>query len=219
MNALKENKCRISVFTGHYGSGKTELAVNYALYLRHSGEEDVTLVDLDVTNPYYRSTDTEDILKINGIKLISPNYANTNIDLPSLPAAVMSAFIGSGKYIFDLGGNDTGATPFGRYRNKVDESEWAWVGSWDAREGIRNQMKLFEKHGHFVGPWKDQPFIHLTHHGDKSDKDDHDLDYLHFLCLVRDAYIELHSYTPFISKIGAGDRHRTCNIQLGRLTL
>lgn len=123
MNILKNNKCRISVFAGHYGSGKTEIAVNYALYLKQSGEEDVTLVDLDVTNPFNRSTDTKDTLKQNGIKLISPNFANTNVDLPSLPASVMSAFTGSGKYIFDLGGNDTGATPFGSYRNKIDESD------------------------------------------------------------------------------------------------
>lgn len=106
---------RICVITGHYGSGKTNIAVNMALDLKKSGER-VTIVDLDIVNPYFRTADFKDMLEQEGIKTILPMFANTNLDIPSLPAAVNSVFDDeSSYYIIDVGGDDAGAIALGRY--------------------------------------------------------------------------------------------------------
>ena len=77
---------RITIFAGHYGSGKTNIAVNYALALRKKyPNKDVALADLDIVNPYFRTKDSADIMRQNGIRLISSEFANSNVDLPALP--------------------------------------------------------------------------------------------------------------------------------------
>ena len=80
---------RVTVVCGHYGTGKTNLSINLALECARQGE-DVTLVDLDVVNPYFRSADYADILTRSGVKVVGPNFANTNLDTPSLPAAAVT---------------------------------------------------------------------------------------------------------------------------------
>ena len=87
---MREPK-RITVFLGYYGSGKTELAVNYALYLKKLGKK-VTMVDYDFVNPYYRTYDVKEMLAQNGISVIASAYANTNLENPALPAEVASVF-------------------------------------------------------------------------------------------------------------------------------
>ena len=76
---------RVTLFAGHYGSGKTNLAVNFALKMQKSGKN-VKIADLDIVNPYFRTKDSERELSEYGIHLISPQYANSNVDLPALPA-------------------------------------------------------------------------------------------------------------------------------------
>ena len=76
---------RLTLFAGHYGSGKTNIAVNYAMLLADEGKK-VCVADLDIVNPYFRTKDSESELTERGITLISPRYANTNVDLPALPA-------------------------------------------------------------------------------------------------------------------------------------
>lgn len=108
---------RISIFTGHFGSGKTEVALNYAFKLREMGK-DVIIIDFDIVNPYYRTKDAEELLEAKGIKVIAPGYANMNIENPSLPPEINIAFEDKEKYvIFDVGGDDDGATPLGRYHD------------------------------------------------------------------------------------------------------
>ena len=75
---------RVTLFAGHYGSGKTNVAVNYAMYLRTLFDK-VMIADLDVVNPYFRTKDSAEELAAAGIHLISPEFANTNVDLPALP--------------------------------------------------------------------------------------------------------------------------------------
>ena len=75
---------RISIFCGHYGSGKTNIAVNWALAL-HAAGKPVRIADLDIVNPYFRTKDSAAELGAAGIDLISPTFANTNVDLPALP--------------------------------------------------------------------------------------------------------------------------------------
>lgn len=106
---------RITVFAGHYGSGKTNIAVNYAIYLNDLGNKTV-IADLDIVNPYFRTKDSEKILKDKGIKLISSEYANTNVDVPALPAETYSVFADKDcKGVLDVGGDDRGALALGRY--------------------------------------------------------------------------------------------------------
>lgn len=106
---------RITVFVGYYGSGKTELAVNHALMLRKMGKE-VVIVDFDIVNPYFRTKDAEQILKQHGIEVIAPEFANSNIENPALPAEIYSVFTNREKYVvFDVGGGEDGTIPLGRY--------------------------------------------------------------------------------------------------------
>ena len=106
---------RVNIFCGHYGSGKTNIAINYAVYLKKQGL-DVSIADIDIVNPYFRTKDSEDELKKKGIEVISLPFANTNVDLPALPAEVYSLVQNKSKYaVFDVGGDDRGAYALGRY--------------------------------------------------------------------------------------------------------
>ncbi len=110
---------RVTLFAGHYGSGKTNVAVNYALMLKEKGL-DVAIADLDIVNPYFRTKDSADELEKKGIKLISSEFAGSNVDLPALPAEIYSLVDIHDRYaIFDIGGDDRGATALGRYADAI----------------------------------------------------------------------------------------------------
>lgn len=106
---------RVTLFAGHYGSGKTNIAVNYALYLANENKH-VCIGDLDIVNPYFRTKDSEMELTEAGVELISPHFANSNVDLPSLPAEAYRLVEDQSIYaIMDIGGDDRGAYALGRY--------------------------------------------------------------------------------------------------------
>ena len=106
---------RLTLFAGHYGSGKTNIAVNYALHLAREGEK-VCIADLDIVNPYFRTKDSAQELAQAGVELISPRFANTNVDLPALPAEAYRLVEDKSVYgIMDIGGDDRGAYALGRY--------------------------------------------------------------------------------------------------------
>ena len=112
---------RLTLFAGHYGSGKTNIAVNYALYLAKEGKQ-VVIADLDIVNPYFRTKDSAAVLEQSGVTLISPQYANSNVDLPALPAE--SYRLVQDKSIYgsmDIGGDDRGAYALGRYVPAIKE--------------------------------------------------------------------------------------------------
>ena len=112
---------RVNLFMGHYGSGKTNIAVNYALRLKEQGKA-VKIADLDIVNPYFRTKDSAQLLEKAGIPLISPTFANTNVDLPALPAETYSLFQNNAFYaVMDIGGDDRGAYALGRYRDYILE--------------------------------------------------------------------------------------------------
>lgn len=109
------NHKRITLFAGHYGSGKTNIAVNYAMELAKTGKS-VVIADLDIVNPYFRTKDSADELAALGIELISPEFANSNVDLPALPAQVYGVVQNKNRLaVLDIGGDDRGAYALGRY--------------------------------------------------------------------------------------------------------
>ena len=114
---------RITIFAGHYGSGKTNIAVNTALKMKKEGK-DVVIADLDIVNPYFRTKDSLDRLEKAGIKLISSEYANSNVDIPAIPQDMYSVVDDKTHYyIVDLGGDDRGAYALGRYSDKIKEED------------------------------------------------------------------------------------------------
>lgn len=83
---------RLILFTGHFGSGKTEIAINYAIRSAQSGQKTI-LVDLDIVNPFFRSTEAREELEAHGVKVMSPNFASTTVDIPSLPAEIIQLLL------------------------------------------------------------------------------------------------------------------------------
>ena len=81
------NEKRITILSGHYGSGKTNIAVNLSKTAKQYFSK-VALADLDIVNPYFRSKDSEKDLEENGIRLICSAYANSNVDIPALPQEI-----------------------------------------------------------------------------------------------------------------------------------
>ena len=113
---------RVNVVCGHYGVGKTNLSINLAVDCARDGE-DVTLIDMDVVNPYFRSADYAETLESMGVRVIGPNYASTNLDTPSLPASVPAAIEDGGRVIIDVGGDDAGATALGVYARVIKAAD------------------------------------------------------------------------------------------------
>lgn len=112
---------RISIFCGHYGSGKTNVAVNYALRLKENGGA-VSIADLDIVNPYFRTKDSMKILSENGVRLISSEFANSNVDVPALPPETYSLLHNKNQLaVIDVGGDDRGALALGRYSEGICE--------------------------------------------------------------------------------------------------
>jgi len=109
------NHKRLTLFAGHYGSGKTNIAVNYALLLAKEGKR-VCVADLDIVNPYFRTADSEAEFRKAGVELIRPQFANSNVDLPALPAEAYRLVQDKSIYgVMDIGGDDRGAYALGRY--------------------------------------------------------------------------------------------------------
>ena len=107
---------RVTLFAGHYGSGKTNVAVNFALMLRRTTGSETVICDLDIVNPYFRTKDSEKALKEAGIRLIAGEFANSNVDLPALPQEIYGAVQNRSVFaVMDVGGDDRGALALGRY--------------------------------------------------------------------------------------------------------
>jgi len=114
----------ITIFAGHYGSGKTTAAVNYALQLRGQISGPLALCDMDIVNPYFRTADYAALLAANGIELISSSFANTNVEMPWLPTQAVRVFDDPAlTSIIDLGGGDCGALALGRYAQQMQGRE------------------------------------------------------------------------------------------------
>ena len=110
---------RITIFSGHYGSGKTNVAVNYALWLKTQREK-VSIADLDIVNPYFRTKDSMKVLRENAVELISSEFANSNVDVPALPPETYGVLQNKDIHaVIDVGGDDRGALALGRYSEAI----------------------------------------------------------------------------------------------------
>ena len=119
-----QGAARITLFAGHYGSGKTNIALNYARLLRRGGDE-VAVADLDIVNPYFRTKDAAPELEREGIRLVVSDFANSNVDFPALPKETYSLVAPAGdegrapRIVVDVGGDDRGALALGRYVDDI----------------------------------------------------------------------------------------------------
>ena len=115
---------RLNIVTGHYGSGKTEFALNLAKLGKKCYNESV-IADLDIVNPYFRTNDAADFLKRNEIELIASHYASTNVDVPALPPEVYSVFDQKNRFaVLDVGGDEDGAAVLGRFSQKIESEDY-----------------------------------------------------------------------------------------------
>lgn len=105
---------KVTIITGHYGSGKSNISTNLAMEAAAQGKK-VTVVDLDIVNPYFRTADFAKMFSENGIELITPSYANTNLDIPALNFDIERIANSDGYLIVDVGGDDDGAIALGRF--------------------------------------------------------------------------------------------------------
>lgn len=106
---------RVTLFCGHYGSGKSNIAVNYAERIASTGAS-VALADIDIVNPYFRSADSRRELEAAGVQVIALPFANSNVDLPALPQEVYGLVQRRDIHaVLDVGGDDRGALALGRF--------------------------------------------------------------------------------------------------------
>ena len=111
---------KINIVTGHYGSGKTNFSANLAVDLASKGEK-VTVADLDIVNPYFRSADFGELFGSRGITLAAPMYANSNLDIPAISFDLERIASEEGFLVIDVGGDDAGAIALGRYAKAFGE--------------------------------------------------------------------------------------------------
>ena len=110
---------RVIIFCGHYGSGKTNIAVNVALRLKETHDK-VAIIDLDIVNLYFRTKDSKAELQKAGVELICSDYAGSNLDIPALPAAMMRPLAERDtQCVMDIGGDDRGAVALGRFADQI----------------------------------------------------------------------------------------------------
>ncbi|MBQ6808255.1 MAG: hypothetical protein IJP07_03720 [Firmicutes bacterium] len=121
---------RYQVFVGNFGSGKTELALHFAYHSAVKGEN-VTLVDLDIVNPYFRAAERKKTMEAAGIRLIVPNFAMDNVEIITIDPAIYSAFVGDmGRAVFDVGGDGIGARALGQYKAYFDRIPKEMMDVW-----------------------------------------------------------------------------------------
>ena len=115
---------RIVIITGHYGSGKTEFAVNYALKLKEQFKH-VSIADLDIVNPYFRSREKKIMFEENGINVVDSSIKNATLELPALPAEIIGILQNENmRSVLDVGGDPVGARVLKRFSEQIKCKEY-----------------------------------------------------------------------------------------------
>ena len=135
---------RVSIITGHYGTGKTEFAVNLALAMAGEGTS-VILADLDIVNPYFRSRERRSLLEEAGVRLISSSQACSDADVPALPAELLTILEDrSLRGVLDIGGDPVGARVLARFQPKIVQEDYQLIYVLNAnRPEVRDREKAF----------------------------------------------------------------------------
>lgn len=119
------NDKRIRIIIGHYGSGKTEFSVNYAMKLKQATDSKVAIADLDIVNVYFRSREKQVMLEEQGIKVIASSIAGNALDLPAVAADIITPLEDkSYEYVIDVGGDSVGARVLGRFKNYIEDGDY-----------------------------------------------------------------------------------------------
>lgn len=142
---------RLVIVIGHYGSGKTEFAVNYAVKMKEI-YENVSIADLDIVNPYFRSREKREFFEEIGIKLFDSSIRNTAVDLPALPAELMGVITNPNiKSIIDVGGDPVGARVLARFAEQIKNVEYDMFYVINGNrpdtstvDGVINYLKMIE---------------------------------------------------------------------------
>lgn len=142
---------RLVIVIGHYGSGKTEFAVNYAVKMKEI-YENVSIADLDIVNPYFRSREKREFFEEIGIKLFDSSIRNTAVDLPALPAELMGVIINPNiKSIIDVGGDPVGARVLARFAEQIKNVDYDMFYVINGNrpdtstvDGVINYLKMIE---------------------------------------------------------------------------
>jgi len=140
---IKENwwdKHRLIIVVGHFGSGKTEVAVNLALRLAEEGKS-TALADLDIVDPYFRSRECADMFREKGIRLIASSKDFIDADIPAISPEVALLFDNKEIYgVLDVGGDPSGARVLARYRHKLKDNDVAVVCVVNANRPMTNTV-------------------------------------------------------------------------------
>ena len=121
---IKDDK-RIRLFIGHYGSGKSEVSINYVTTLRKQVEGEVALADLDVVNVYFRTREKKDLMKELGITPIDSSIETTTLDVPAVSAEIMRPLHDkSVNYVIDVGGDNVGGRVVGRFAKQFEQDDY-----------------------------------------------------------------------------------------------
>ncbi len=115
---------RIKIFVGGFGSGKTEIAINYSIYYSKSHTQ-IAIVDLDIVNPYFRTREAKDALNLMGVKVVAPEGKLTYADLPLISPEIKGLIQNSDYHlILDVGGDDVGTVVLGNFKPFIEGSEY-----------------------------------------------------------------------------------------------
>ena len=124
LTVLERFPHRLTLVTGHYGTGKTEFSVNLALALAEAGER-TALADLDIVNPYFRSRERRELLEAAGVRLIATSQALADADVPALPAELHALLEDrTVRGVLDIGGDPSGARVLARYRPRIVKEDY-----------------------------------------------------------------------------------------------
>ena len=115
---------RIKIFVGSFGSGKTEIAINYSIYCRKSHTQ-VAIVDLDIVNPYFRTREEKNTLNLKGVKVVAPEGKLTYTDIPLISPEIKGLIQNSDYHlILDVGGDDIGTVVLGNFRYFIKDLDY-----------------------------------------------------------------------------------------------
>ena len=121
---IKDDK-RIRLFIGHYGSGKSEVSLNYVTKLREQVDGEVALADLDVVNVYFRTREKKDLMRNLGITPIDSSIETTTLDVPAVSAEIMRPLHDdSVNYVIDVGGDNVGGRVVGRFAKQFEQDDY-----------------------------------------------------------------------------------------------